>query len=39
MDSKCLDAALLLLLIDVTQSVVRFLRTDAIIYVEENVFV
>jgi len=39
MYSKYLDAALLLLLSDVTQSAVRFLKTDAVIYMEENVSV
>jgi len=39
MYSKYLGAALLFLRRDVTQSTVRFLKIDAIIYVEENVSV
>jgi hypothetical protein len=39
MYSKYLDAALLLLLRDITQSAVRFLKTDAVIYTEENLSV
>jgi hypothetical protein len=39
MFSKYLDAVLLLSLGDVTRSAVRFLRTAAVLYVEENVSV
>jgi len=39
MYSKYLDAALLLLLRDVTQSTVHFLKTDSVIYMAKNVSV